>query len=123
MHLGKPTKILIAAATAWPLVYLFLFMGFILSMVICGFPGPHTRGEVPGPFIFIVVFVLHLFTILWMFALLAFYITYLFKTDRVAQDKKALWAVVLFFGNMIAMPVFWYLHIWHEPISTVPPRI
>ena len=121
MHLSKPTKILIAAANAWPLVYPFLLMGFILSMVIRGFSGPHTRGEVPGPFI--AVFLLHFFTILWMFGLLAFYITYLFKTDRVAQDKKALWAVVLFFGNMIAMPVFWYLYIWHEPISTVPPRI
>ncbi len=37
---------------------------------------------------------------------------YLFKTDVVPQDKKALWAVVLFLGNMISMPIFWYLYIW-----------
>ncbi|HUJ72985.1 MAG TPA: hypothetical protein VLZ30_12130 [Verrucomicrobiae bacterium] len=121
MHLGKTTKLLIAAATAWPLVYLFLFMGFMLFMIIRGFSGTHTQAAAPGPFI--LVFLLHLFTILWMFALLAFYIIYLFKTDHVAQDKKALWAVVLFCGNMIAMPVFWYLYIWREPVSTVPPRI
>ena len=121
MHLSKPAKVLIAAATAWPLVYMFLFMGFIFSIVVRGLSGPHTRGEVPVAFK--LVFLLHLLTILWMFALLAFYIIYLFKSDRVAQDKKALWAVVLFFGNMIAMPVFWYLYIWREPGSTVPPRV
>jgi hypothetical protein len=47
--------------------------------------------------------------------LLAIYITFLFKTDRVPQDKKTLWAVVLFCGNLFAMPVFWYLYLWKDP--------
>lgn len=121
MRLGKPAKILIAIATAWPLVYMFLFMCFMFSMVMRDFSGPHTRSEAPAAFQ--LLFLLHFLTILWIFGLLAFYITYLFKSDRVAQDKKALWAVVLFFGNMIAMPVFWYLYVWREPPSAVPPRI
>ncbi len=59
----------------------------------------------------------HILTMFLMFALTAFYIVYLFRTDRVAQDKKALWAVVLFFANVFAFPVFWYLYIWKEPES------
>jgi hypothetical protein len=47
--------------------------------------------------------------------LLVIYVVYLFKTDRVAQDKKALWAAVLLLGGLIAMPVFWYLYIWKQP--------
>jgi hypothetical protein len=41
----------------------------------------------------------------------------------VPNDKKALWAAVLFFGNMVALPVYWYLYIWREPPSaaSAPP--
>jgi hypothetical protein len=49
-----------------------------------------------------------------MFGLIAFYIVFLFKTDRVPQDKKALWAAVIFLGNMVAMPVFFYFYVWPE---------
>ena len=50
-----------------------------------------------------------------MFALLFIYIKNVFKNERISQDKKALWVVVLFFGNFIAMPIYWYLYIWKEP--------
>jgi hypothetical protein len=46
--------------------------------------------------------------------LLVIYIRHVFKTDRVPQDKKSLWAVVLLLGSMIAMPIYWYLYIWPE---------
>jgi hypothetical protein len=74
------------------------------------------------PFAVAIFFGMHFFTMIVIFALTAFYIVYLFKTDRVAQDKKALWAVVLFLGNMIAFPVFWYLYIWKEPAPLAEPQ-
>jgi hypothetical protein len=43
------------------------------------------------------------------------YVVYLFKTDRVPVEQKALWATVIILGHMLAMPVFWYLHVWREP--------
>jgi len=61
-----------------------------------------------------VLFPLHFLTMLEILALLVIYIMHVFKTDSVPQDKKALWAVVLFLGNMIAMPIYWYLYIWKE---------
>jgi len=114
MRLGKPAKVLIALATIWPLVYVFLFIGFCFFSVLTGFGRTKPPGEAP-PYFFVVLIVLHLFTMFWLLALAIFYIVYLYKTDRVAQDKKALWAVVLLLGNFFAMPVFWYLYIWHEP--------
>jgi len=74
------------------------------------------------PLIFKFILPLHLFTMLEIFVLIAIYIMHIFKTDVVVQDKKALWAVVIFCGNMIAMPVYWYLYIWktiQEPKSEV----
>jgi hypothetical protein len=58
------------------------------------------------------LFRLHLANMLLMFALLIAYMVYLFKTKHVANDKKALWAVVLFMGNFVSMPIFWFLYGW-----------
>jgi len=58
------------------------------------------------------MFRLQLFSMAFCAALLAFYIVHVFRTDRVPADKKALWAVVLFLGNVFAMPVYWWLYVW-----------
>jgi len=44
--------------------------------------------------------------------MLVYYFIYLLRTDRVPPDKKRLWGVVLFLGNFLAMPVFWYYYMW-----------
>ena len=96
---------------------MILFMCMMVGMMVSDFSDGHSSGP---PFAFKVIFPLHLLTMLEIFVLLAIYVLYLFKTDRVRQDKKALWAVVLFLGNMMAMPVFWYLYIWKEPEQSTP---
>ncbi|MHB0970999.1 MAG: hypothetical protein ACYC7A_10465 [Thermoanaerobaculia bacterium] len=102
-------KILVAVLTVLPLIYMALFfVGFFLSM-----------SSDPGDSVvfdhFPIFMVVHFSVILLMFALLIFYVVFLFKTDAVRTDMKALWAVVLFFGGPIAMPVFWYLYVWRSP--------
>ena len=71
------------------------------------------------PLIFKIILPLHILTMLEMFTLLAIYIIHLFKTDHVASDKKTLWAIVIFMGNILAMPIYWYLYIW-KPIKSAP---
>jgi hypothetical protein len=51
---------------------------------------------------------------LLIFALVGVFVFHLFRTDRVDSDKKALWAVVLFLGNMMALPIYWYLYLWRQ---------
>jgi hypothetical protein len=117
----KSSKILLGIATIWPLIYMVLFIGFIfLTLFLTGGGGPSQGGGLPG--FFLVIFVLHFLTILWIWALIAFYIFNVFKNDRVEKDKKVLWAVVLFMGNVIAMPIYWYLYIWpdHGALSSMP---
>lgn len=108
------TKILLGLASLWPLVYMVLFFIFILASFF--FLSPPVGGQELGPPVsFMVIFFLHLLTMLWIMALTIFYIVNVFRNERVDKDKKVLWAVVLFMGNMIAMPVYWYLYIWKEP--------
>ena len=109
----KPTKILLGLASLWLFVYMVLFFIFILSSFF--FLSPSAGPEFGPPFPFMIIFPLHLLTMLGIMALTVFYIVNVFRNERVDKDKKALWAVVLFMGNMIAMPIYWYLYIWKEP--------
>jgi hypothetical protein len=110
----KTAKIALAVASIWPFIWMLIFVMFIFGTFFMS-PNPEHDGNRGMPLPFIFFFGGHFLTILWMFALTAFYIVYLFRTERIPQERKALWAIVLFFGNIIAFPVFWYLYIWKEP--------
>jgi ATP-dependent Zn protease len=72
------------------------------------------------PIGFIVLFVVHMFTILLIMALIAFYIVQVVRTDRLDQTMKILWTVLICMVGMGAMPVYWYLYIWREPANAAP---
>ena len=114
----KSTKVLLGIASLWPIVYMFLFFVFVFSMAF-GFS--RGGGSEPGiqPMM-AVVFGLHLLTMLLIMALTVFYIVNVFRNERVEKDKKALWAIVIFMGNAIAMPIYWYLYFWKEPSKANP---
>ena len=107
MKLSKPVKVLVLVATLLMPVYMILFMG---SMFLDFGDGDSLIFKS-----FHLFFAIHLGIMLLNFVLIAFYIVYLFKSARVPTEQKALWAIVIFMGGPIAMPVFWYLHIWPEP--------
>jgi len=107
----KPGKVALGAATLWPFLYMVIFFGFIFSSILF-LPGDGGPGGFPAAFA--VLFALHIFTMLLIMGLSIFYIVDVFRNNRVDKDKKALWAVVIFLGNMIAMPIYWYLYIWKE---------
>ncbi len=116
MSRGK--ALTLAVFTLWPFLYMVIFFCTVFGMVMFN-AGMRGHASEP-PLLFLVVFTLHFLTILEIFVLLAIYIVHLFKTDRVPQDKKALWAVVLFLSNMLAMPVYWYLYIWKQLDGSSP---
>lgn len=70
-----------------------------------------------NPVWFIITAGLHLFTMLLGLALTAFYVINVFINVHVPQEKKALWAVIIFLGGPIAWPVYWYLYIWRQPAN------
>ena len=115
----KSTKILLGLLTLWPFLYMILFFLFVFSTILFM---PGQGREESGPPLFFVVFIaLHLFTMLWIMALTIFYMVNVFRNDRVDKDKKVLWAVVIFMGSLIAMPIYWYLYIWKEaPAGSLP---
>jgi len=115
----ESTKILLGLATLWPFLYMILFFIFVFSSIFF-MPGPG-REESGPPFFFVALVAVHLATMLWIMSLTVFYMVNVFRNERVDKDKKVLWAVVIFMGNMIAMPIYWYLYIWKDmPAGGLP---
>ncbi len=99
----KATHILIklllgGASILWPIT-------FLLMWLVVG-PGIYTRN--------IYLMALIVITILSLPSLMVFYIFNIYKSNSVAKDKRNLWAALLFFGNILVYPVYWYLYIWRE---------
>ncbi len=110
MRLNRPAALLIALLTLAPWGYFVFFFTHVMAN-FATFPN---ASQPPDQAFqdFNMIFRLHMTVMALILILIAFYIVHLFRTDRVPADKKALWAVVLFLGNLLAMPVYWYLYMW-----------
>jgi hypothetical protein len=111
--MARTNKIILAIATLWPIIYSIAFIVFVLSRFILASSYSYPQSELEAAIYLISV--LHPLTIIIIVVLLVVYIRNLFKNNHVSRDKKALWAVVLFLGNIFAMPIYWYLYIWNQP--------
>lgn len=123
-NLSKRVKILVGLLTLWPLVWMATF--FILVFLGITLAATHSgggTGDAAPPIWFFAIIIPHIFTILVWNALTIFYIVHVIVTKRIADNNiKALWAVMLLLFNIVIMPVYWYLYIWHEPTQPVPAR-
>jgi len=44
------------------------------------------------------------------------------RNKRFSKDQRQNWIIFLVFANILAIPVYWYLHIYREPQQEPPPR-
>jgi hypothetical protein len=47
--------------------------------------------------------------------LFVYYVVHAHRNKNLTKEKKNLWTGLLFFGNHLVYPVYWYLYIWREP--------
>ena len=115
MRIRKPLAIVIGLFTIWPVIYMLLFLVFFVVMAFTIFQQAPQHRPAPGFFPYIVI--LHVGTMLLMFALMAFYIVHVFKNAALKDDRRVLWAVVLFMGLPFSAPVYWWLFIWRPAVG------
>jgi hypothetical protein len=107
----KPSKSVaysLGLLTLWPIVYFLLFISLIFTSFASLSRSP---GNNPPADLFRFIFPLHLVTMLLMFALTAIYVVHAFRNEELASDKRTLWVIVLFLGNMLAFPVYWWFYV------------
>jgi hypothetical protein len=113
MRIGKPLALVIGVITVWPFVYMLAFMVFfIVTAFSFVSAAQHPHQPPPGPGLMLYIFIPHILTMLLMFALMAFYIVHVFKNGALKDDRRVLWAVVLFMGLPFAAPIYWWLFVW-----------
>ena len=105
--------VMVGLLSIWPFVYMGLFFALMFAFWF------QTTAEEHGSSLFKLIFPLHCGTMLLTFILVGVYVVHLFRTDAIPSDKKALWAVVLFLGNLMAFPFYWYLYMW-RPLGQAP---
>jgi hypothetical protein len=110
---STPARLFLGVLAALPLLYCALFAWHISTSSTL----PASQPEFDS------FFRIHMIASFAIFAIIGVYIVYLFRTDRVPQPKKALWAVVLFMGNMVALPVFWFIYIRPETWPAFRPDL
>ena len=113
MTMNRPLALLVGLLTLLP----WAFFVYFFATVMWQFPVLPAADAPPEQFFqdFQSIFRLQMVAMALVLGLVAFYVIHLFSTSRVPSEKKALWAVVLFLGNLFAMPFYWYFYIW-------PPR-
>jgi hypothetical protein len=62
---------------------------------------------------FHVLFRVHMATMILSVGLLVFYVVHLFKVQLPA-DQRIMWALVIFFLGPLAMPFYFFNHVWPE---------
>jgi len=113
LNIPRPLKLVLLAFTLWIPVYMAGFFAMIWTRSM---------------FDFDLLFKVHLATMGISAVTLVTYIVHLFKTQHVRGDMKALWGVTLFCAAPLAMPIYWWKHVWPDEgpsrwaiDSVVPP--
>lgn len=106
--LSNPLKIVLGVATIWPFLYIPFFIAMVFSTIALSI----TAGDNSFPLPLLIILPLHFLTIILQLVVLGLFIIDIFKNGKIKNDKKALWAIVIFLGGPIASPIYWYLYIW-----------
>ncbi|MHC4281870.1 MAG: hypothetical protein ACYSWZ_02690 [Planctomycetota bacterium] len=115
MKLSDTTRKILGVLTVWHVVYVVIFfLYFFVEILAFQF---NLIDKFMNSIFNKYFFKFHFLSSLNFLGLWVFYIVYLFKTDRVPKDKKALWAAVILLGHMFAVPVFWYFYVRKKPES------
>jgi magnesium-transporting ATPase (P-type) len=110
----KPLATVWLALTLLPFGYFAYFVNYVMSA--WGIDNQSNLQQQEAQFE--LMFRVHLVAMALICSLIASYIVYLFRTEHVPKDQKALWAIVLLVAGVFAMPVFWFIHVW-KPLRVV----
>jgi hypothetical protein len=113
---GKSGKIIMGILTFLPAFYLILFATFFYGIAIWMIPGMGSKCEIPMFIAYLIP--VHFLVVIIALVLVFYYIFNAAGSKLVDKDIKPLWIAGLLLGNVIIMPVYWYLYIWKDGKKT-----
>ena len=109
--MNRPTKLALGAVTVWPVLCFGL-----LFVALAPSSSPDGQGTHLPPAMFVAMFYLLAGSLLLgLIALPIFYVVHALRHLPSAQQAR--WIVLLLIGQVVTMPLYWYLKIWkaHDP--------
>lgn len=119
----KKTKIWYGIAAFTPIGFFtictagfIVFFVFLIAKLIQG----ESSNEMPQEFIFMIIGIYGLFILGFIIGFVAkiIFIVKAVLSTKIDTEKKLLWSFLMFYTT-IAIPFYWYYHIWkEEPVIT-----
>lgn len=109
----NPLRVPLGVLSIWPVVYIGLFFTFMVAAMAGG-------GSEAMIDIFPVVMGVHAATAMLGMALVIGYGIHALTDRTLPTQERLLWGILLFVGNLLAVPAYWYLRIWRpsEAVTT-----
>lgn len=106
--MSKLAKVILGTLTLLPWVTTVLFFAFIVNTM--------NGAAVTDPELFKSMMGFHFVGVLANLVTMFFYVVHVlkFNTRISEQNTKLLWALMIFFGNMMATPIYFFLYILPE---------
>lgn len=101
----KRFNIFIKIATFYPILYLiffFLSLLFLIPLLLA-----ITKSVIAGIIYFCLLIPLHILVFVDMIYLLIYYLRDVSKNSKIPDNKKMVWKLAVFFGNIIVFPIYW----------------
>ena len=103
-------RLVLGMATLWPIVHTTVLVVLEESGVVTRIELQDAEGQLfygLGAYLMVVCTLGPLMTV---------FVCDVFTNERFATDaKRGSWALTLFLGHIIVMPVYWYLYMWRRP--------
>jgi hypothetical protein len=96
---------------------LLFFISFGLSVSTTDYEGPEEFFRY-----FAITYIIQILLLIGFVIQLPIFYYHLYKTKSVPSDKKSLWAVILTFANVFAMPVYWIHFVWKPMTQAATSR-
>lgn len=91
-------KLFLLLVTVIPFIYVVFF--------IATFDYPFSSEQ------FDLLFYAHKVVSFLTYTLMVVYMVMVFKLEAVKESRRVLWAVSIFLGSVVAMPIFWFYYVW-----------
>jgi hypothetical protein len=110
-------KVVLGIGSHWFFIYLPIFFGLIFFFVIRIPKAPFG----PPPFVFlggfVVLMVIHLFSIFAMLGIQGIFLAYVAKHPRFTPNERVLWVLLLAFLNILVLPIFFWMRFRQHPVG------
>lgn len=110
-------RVWLGIATLWPLLYIFLVAGTMVTMFLAGVVAANGKPGQPPEWVHGLMagfMAIHCLTMVAGLALIVVYVVSVVNNPRLDQTMRIIWILLTLFGGAFAMPVYWYLYLWRN---------